>query len=95
MDGRGIGWSPFWELSENRVNCHHPKQVGGDGDVKPSTGGDFCPNEACSDYGKLQVDQPKRNWSCPVLVDSSELLDWSARACARSNRIGDAYARAE
>lgn len=23
--------------------------------------GDFCPNEACSDYGKLQKDQSKRN----------------------------------
>ena len=23
--------------------------------------GDFCPNEACPDYGKLQKDQPKRN----------------------------------
>ena len=23
--------------------------------------GDFCPNEACSDYGKLQKDQPKKN----------------------------------
>ena len=23
--------------------------------------GDFCPNEACSDYGKLQADQSKRN----------------------------------
>ena len=23
--------------------------------------GDFCPNEACADYGKLQKDQSKRN----------------------------------
>lgn len=23
--------------------------------------GDFCPNEACSDYGKLQANQSKRN----------------------------------
>ena len=23
--------------------------------------GDFCPNESCSDYGKLQSDQPKKN----------------------------------
>lgn len=23
--------------------------------------GDFCPNEACPDYGKLQSDQPKKN----------------------------------
>ncbi len=23
--------------------------------------GDFCPNEACADCGKLQADQPKRN----------------------------------
>ena len=23
--------------------------------------GDFCPNEACPDQGKLQVDQSKRN----------------------------------
>jgi len=23
--------------------------------------GDFCPNKACSDYGKLQKDQPRKN----------------------------------
>lgn len=23
--------------------------------------GDFCPNEACRDYGKLQIDQAKKN----------------------------------
>lgn len=39
-------------------------------------GGDFYTNEACPDYDKLQIDQPKKNnqtWTVP----STPMCIWS------------------